>query len=81
MAKLTLDKMRKNSRGRVVDLKGGSEFQRRMDSLGIHTDAVIMKKNAQALRGPINVTVGNTEIAIGHGMASKILVELSGEEK
>jgi len=51
-----------------------------MSSLGLRTNAVIKKISSQLFHGPVTIQVGNSQIALGHGMARRIMVErISGE--
>lgn len=61
------------SRARVVDIRGGYGFRRRLFEMGLTPDTVVeVLANSW---GPILVRVRGTVIAIGRGMAHKILVE------
>ena len=48
---------------------------RRLDALGIRVGETITKVSSQWMRGPVLVRHGNTDVAIGYGMAQKIMVE------
>lgn len=74
--KLSLSGMRNAQSGTVIVINGGGEMRKRLEALGIHTGSKITKKNALIGFGPVIVAIGNTEIAIGHGMASRIFVEV-----
>jgi ferrous iron transport protein A len=66
------------SRGKtavVVEISGGHEFKERVDSMGLRVGSRIVKLSAQAMKGPVTIKIGNTKLAIGHGMAKKILVD------
>ena len=62
--------------GVVVAINGGGGMCTRLEALGIRIGSRIVKKSAQIGFGPVIVLVGNTEIAIGHGMTSRIFVEV-----
>ena len=36
----------------------------------------IKKVSGHFMRGPVTARVGNTEVAIGHGMARRVMVEV-----
>ena len=67
--------MKAKERGRVVEISGGSAFSNRMMSMGIYAGREITKLSHFALRGPITIKVGRSTLALGHGMAVKIMVE------
>jgi ferrous iron transport protein A len=60
---------------RVVSVVGGMQFQRKLESLGIRAGSKLTKISSHFWRGPITVRVNQSSVAIGYGMASKILVE------
>ncbi len=71
-----LTQMRKGEKGRVVKIEGGMGLLRKLEALGIRKGVVITKASAQIMRGPITLKAGNTEVAIGYGMARRVFVEL-----
>ncbi|NSW92723.1 MAG: ferrous iron transport protein A [Firmicutes bacterium] len=68
--------MRNAQSGTIVSIYGGIGMLRRLEALGIRVGGKITKKSALIGRGPVIIAVGNTEIAVGYGMASRILVEV-----
>jgi len=62
-------------KGVVVDIQGGWGLIRKLDALGIRRGVKIMKISSQFLRGPVIIQVGGTQVAIGFGMAKRIIVE------
>jgi len=62
----------------VVSLESGHGAQERLRSLGIHEGQRIRKISRIGKVGPVVVLVDRTQVAVGHGMAKKILVQ--GEE-
>lgn len=74
--RLALSAMKNTQYGIVVSINGGVGMCTRLEALGIRTGSRIKKKSSLIGFGPVIVSVGNTEIAIGHGMASRIFVEV-----
>jgi ferrous iron transport protein A len=62
---------------KIVELSGGNEFVRRMHALGVREGKVVEKLSQMFMKGPVTIQVGHTQISLGHGMASKIMVEVS----
>jgi ferrous iron transport protein A len=60
----------------VVQIHGGHGLMRRLGSLGIRRGQRITKVSSMLMRGPVTIRVGNSQVAIGFGIANKILVEL-----
>lgn len=68
--------MRENKKGKVLEIVAGESLQNRLMSLGIYKGREITKLSHFALKGPVAVKVGRAVLALGHGMASKIIIEL-----
>lgn len=60
--------------GAVVEIQGGLGFTRRLDAMGIRPGVRLAKTSGSYLRGPVTVRVGNAQLAVGFGMASRIFV-------
>ena len=73
---IDLTKIRPGESGVVVDIQGGFGMTRRIQSMGIRPGKRITKVSSQFWRGPQTVQVGNTKMAIGFGMATRIFVEV-----
>jgi len=73
---ISLDKMPSGKKGIITDVQGGHGIVQKMHVLGIRPGKEITKISNQLMRGPIIIRSGNTEIAIGYGMARKIMVEV-----
>lgn len=80
MKKTNLIRMRSGAKGIVVRIGGGKHMQRKTETLGIRVGCEIEKVSGQAFRGPVVIKAGATRIAIGHGMAHKIIVEVEDSE-
>jgi ferrous iron transport protein A len=72
---LTLAEMRTGQTGTVVGVLGGHGLIRRLDALGIRPGRKVTKLSSTLFRGPIILRVDNTQVAVGFGMARKIIVE------
>jgi len=71
-----LVKMKNGSSGKVVSLEGGSDLALRLQNLGIRQGQKLTKLSSHFWRGPVTVQVGRAKIALGHGMAQKVKVEV-----
>jgi Fe2+ transport system protein FeoA len=75
---ISLIKAPKYKRMTIVRIEGGHGVRRRLMSLGFHKDDVLELDQRNILGGPVlirNVTSGTT-VALGRGIATKILVEI-----
>ena len=61
--------------GTVVSLSGGRAFQNRLVSMGLNIGCgVRVLRGSDGIGGPALVALGQTRLAIGRGMAKRILV-------
>ena len=72
----TLAEMRTGQTGTVVEIQGGHDLIRRLDALGIRPGRKVNKLSSTLFRGPITLRVNNSRVAVGFGMARKIIVEV-----
>lgn len=72
--------MREGQTGRIKGLCGGHGMIHRLAALGIRNGKEITKLSSQWMRGPVLLRCGNTDVAIGFGMARHITVEMPVKE-
>jgi ferrous iron transport protein A len=72
---LPLAEMRTGQTGTVVGVMGGHGLIRRLDALGIRPGRKVTKLSSTLFSGPVILRVDNTQVAVGFGMARKIIVE------
>ena len=72
----TLSRMQAGQSGIVVQVLGGHGLINRLSSLGIRAGQRVTKVSSMIMRGPVTIQIGNAQVAIGFGMASRIIVEL-----
>jgi ferrous iron transport protein A len=73
---LTLTEMKTGQTGTVVGVLGGHGLIRRLDALGIRPGKKVTKISSTLFHGPVTLKVDNTQVAVGFGMARKIIVEV-----
>ena len=73
---ISLAQMKPKQTGIVVMIKGGCGLANRLESMGIRVSKKIKKVSSSFWHGPQTVEVNNMKIAVGFGMAGKILVEV-----
>jgi ferrous iron transport protein A len=76
MARINLAQMNAGQSGTIIHIHGGRGMRNRLESMGLRPDARITKVSAQIMQGPVIVKTGNTRIAIGFGMARRIIIEI-----
>ena len=73
---VTLRQMQSGQSGKVVEIQGGHGLVNRLSALGIRPGKKITKVSSMLMRGPVTIQSGNTQIAVGFGMANKMIIEL-----
>ena len=68
--------MQTGQSGIVVQIQGGRGLVNRLNSLGIRQGKRITKVSSMLMRGPVTIEVDRAQVAIGFGMARRIIVEL-----
>lgn len=68
--------MKTGQKGTVADIEGGHAFVHRLSSMGIHRGREVTKVSQFVLRGPVAIKVGRGIVALGYGMAHKVIVEI-----
>ena len=71
-----LTQMQPGEAGAVKEIRGGQGFIRKLESMGVRPGKEITKVSSHFWRGPQTVEVDNMQIAVGFGMARRILVEV-----
>ena len=73
---LTVAEMEMGWSGIVVEGGGGHGFANRLAALGIRPGKRVTKTGWTFMRGPVVIQVDRAEVALGFGMAKRILVQL-----
>ena len=71
---VTLRQMHPGQRGKIIEVQGGHGLTSRLNALGIRPGKIITKVSSMFMRGPVTIQLGSTQVAIGFGMANKIIV-------
>lgn len=73
---VSLNDMKTGQKGVVNTIQGGMGLLSRLGNLGVRHGVEITKVSSQFMRGPVTIKVGNTQIALGFGMAARIMVKI-----
>lgn len=73
---LSLAEMEMGSRGEIVRIDGGEGMVRRLWVLGVVPGKRIEKVSSIIGKGPVVIRLGQQEIALGRGVAQRILVKV-----
>jgi len=77
---IDLTQLKPGESGIIVELHKGHLFTKRMQNMGIRAGKKIKKISSHFWRGPQTVQIDNTKVAMGFGMAKKILVKIKRDE-
>ena len=73
---VTLAQMQTRQSGSVIQIQGGHGLVNRLGALGIRPGKRIAKVSSMFMRGPVTIEVDRAQVAIGFGMARRIIVRL-----
>ena len=79
--RISLARMRAGQKGKIIRISGGHGIVGKLETLGIRQGQEIKKISDQWMRGPVLLQHGHSQVALGFGMASKVLVEITGGNK
>lgn len=72
---MTLEQLVPGSRARIIDVHGGRGLCRHLQQMGLHRGDVLSLKGTGAFRGPVLIEVHGSQIALGRGVARRVIVE------
>jgi ferrous iron transport protein A len=72
---MTLDQLSMGANARVVNFVGGPGLYRNLSQMGIHPGDTIVVSGSGAFRGPLLVEIHGIRIALGRGVARRIVVQ------
>jgi ferrous iron transport protein A len=75
---LTLEKVKKDIRVEVIEIQGGWGVRQRLNQMGIHPGDRLFVKRSGIMGGPMLLQVHGMDVAVGKGMAQKVLVKEIG---
>jgi len=73
---IALTQMKTGDSGVIKELRGGGNFARRINSIGLRPGKRMKKISSHFWRGPQTVEVDRVRFSIGFGMAKKIFIEV-----
>ena len=73
---VSLAKMRAGQSGTILNIDGGHGMVTRLNTLGIVPGKRITKISSIMMGGPVTIEIDRAQVALGFGMARRILVRL-----
>ncbi len=74
MTEKLLSDLRVGEEAEIVGMKGGRGMQARLRALGVAEGQHVKKLSRVGLGGPVVILVNRAQVAIGRGMARRIIV-------
>jgi ferrous iron transport protein A len=71
---ISLTQMVAGQSGIVAEIRGGYGFVNRLSAMGVRPGKRITKLSSIFMRGPVIIQVDRAEMALGFGMARRIIV-------
>jgi len=71
-----LTMMKAGQHGRIVEIQGGTGMVNRLNSLGVRQGKRITKISSMLMKGPVTVQIGRTQVAMGFGIARRVILEV-----
>lgn len=71
---IALTEMRSGYSGVVAEILGGFNFIARLNAMGLMPGRRIIKTSSMVGQGPVTIEVDRVQLAIGYGMARRIMV-------
>ena len=73
-----IDKLRPGGSGVVRSVAGGRGIIRKLEVMGLRPGKVVTKVSSQFMAGPVTVIVDGRQVAMGRGIAARVMVEVPG---
>lgn len=67
--------LQNNQEAEIIDISGGENLLTRLQDMGIYIGQKISKISKIGIKGPTVLIINRAQIAIGYGIAQKILVK------
>ena len=76
---MTLDKAKADQKVRILRIDGGEGVRSRLHQLGIFEGGCVYVRRKSAFGGPLIIEYDSSHVALGRGMAEKIIVQDDGD--
>lgn len=77
---LTLNQLGAGQTGEIVQILGGRGLTTRLEAMGIRHGKKVTKVSSMLFNGPVTLRLDGSQVAIGFGMANKVLVEIETDK-
>ena len=70
-----IDQLKPRHSGVVRSVAGGRGIVRKLEAMGLRPGKVVTKVSSQFMAGPVTVIVDGRQMAMGRGIAARVMVE------
>lgn len=74
--RLSIVEMKAGEQGTIFEILGSIGLTRRLVAMGMRPGVTIEKMTGSPFGGPVIIRIGHMRLAIGYGMAGKVMVEV-----
>ncbi len=71
----TLVNLTNNEEGLILSVEGGSGARAKLEAMGIRPGKKIKKLSSHIFKGPVIIEIDGRDIALGRGLAKKVVLE------
>jgi len=75
MKKISLACLKAGHKGKISEVSGGRGIVNKLMNMGLYKGKEVIKISHMGLKGPVVIKAGRSILALGHGIAVKIIVE------
>jgi len=74
-----LSNLKPGEKGRVVFMRGGKKASQRLTDMGLTPGTYVKMLNAAPFKGPVEVEIRGTSLALGRQLAAQVFVQIEDE--
>ena len=71
-----VDQLKPGESGMVRSITGGRGIVRKLEAMGLRPGTTVTKVSTQFMAGPVTVLIGGRQMAMGRGIAARVMVEV-----
>lgn len=76
MKRISLAQLKANHKGKIIEIAGGVNLHNKLMNMGMYKGKEVTKLSHIGLKGPAVIKTGRSILALGHSIATKIMIEV-----
>lgn len=72
---MSITELKTGQKAKVIEIQAGQGLVKKLEDIGIRIGSHVSNLSGEGAGGPVVVQSGCTQVALGRGMARKIIVE------